>query len=91
MTEFIVPAPVSKAAEKKVAKETLKAYEALGCKGAARVDVMLDSKGVPYVLEVNTIPGMTELSLFPRAAQAAGLDYPAVVEVMLKGAGLNKF
>ena len=91
MTEFIVPAPVSKAAEKKVAKETLKAHEALGCKGAARVDVMLDSKGVPYVLEVNTIPGMTELSLFPRAAQAAGLDYPAVVEVMLKGAGLNKF
>jgi len=91
MTEFVVPAGISRSADKKVAKESLKAYEALGCKGAARVDVILDSKGVPFVLEVNTIPGMTELSLFPRAAQAAGLDYPALVEAMLKGAGLNKF
>lgn len=91
MTEFIVPAPISKTLDRKVAKESLKAYEALGCRGAARVDVILDSKGTPYVLEVNTIPGMTELSLFPRAAQAAGLDYPALVEEMLKGAGLDKF
>jgi len=91
MTEFIVPAAITKSAEKKVAKESLKAYEALGCSGAARVDVILDDKGTPYVLEVNTIPGMTELSLFPRAAEAAGLDYPALVEEMLKGAGLNKF
>lgn len=91
MTEFIVPAPIAKPADKKVAKEALKAYEALGCSGAARVDVILDDKGTPYVLEVNTIPGMTELSLFPRAAEAAGLDYAALVEEMLKGAGLNKF
>lgn len=91
MTEFVVPAPISKSLDKKVAKESLKAYEALGCKGAARVDVILDSRGTPFILEVNTIPGMTELSLFPRAAQAAGLDYPALVEEMLKGAGLNKF
>jgi D-alanine-D-alanine ligase len=91
MTEFVVPAPLAAPAGKKVAKEALKAYEALGCKGAARVDVILDAKGTPYVLEVNTIPGMTELSLFPRAAEAAGLDYPALVEEMLKGAGLNKF
>lgn len=91
MTEFVVPADIPKQADRKVAKESLKAYEALGCKGAARVDVILDSKGTPFVLEVNTIPGMTELSLFPRAAQAAGLDYPALVEEMLKGAGLNKF
>lgn len=91
MTEFVVPAEISKSLDKKVAKESLKAYEALGCKGAARVDVILDDKGTPFVLEVNTIPGMTELSLFPRAAQAVGLDYPALVEEMLKGAGLNKF
>ena len=91
MTEFVVPAPIAKSAEKKVAKEALKAFEALGCSGAARVDVILDAKGTPFVLEVNTIPGMTELSLFPKAAEAAGLDYPALVEEMLKGAGLNKF
>lgn len=91
MTEFVVPAPIARTADKKVAKEALKAYEALGCRGAARVDVILDAKGTPFVLEVNTIPGMTELSLFPKAAAAAGVDYPALVEEMLKGAGLNKF
>ncbi len=90
-TEFVVPAPMTKTVEKRVAKEALAAYWALGCSGAARVDVMLDAKGTPFVLEVNTIPGMTELSLFPRAAEAAGLDYPSLVEEMLFGAGLNKF
>ncbi len=91
MTEFLVPAPISRSVDRKVAKEALAAYSALGCSGAARVDVMLDRKGTPYVLEVNTIPGMTNLSLFPRAAAAAGMDYPALCEEMLKGAGLDKF
>ena len=89
-TDFLCPAPLTKALEKKVSKEALKAYEALRCSGAARVDVMLSSNGNPCVLEVNTIPGMTELSLFPRAAFAAGMDYPALVVEMLKGAGINK-
>lgn len=90
MTDFVVPAALTKAVEKKVVKESLKAYVLLGCSGAARVDVMLDESSYPFILEVNTIPGLTELSLFPRAAQAAGLDYPALVERMLKGAGLGK-
>lgn len=89
-TDFIVPAPLTKTLEKKVSKEALKAYEALRCAGAARVDVMLKKNGKPYVLEVNTVPGMTELSLFPRAASAVGMDYPALVEEMLKGAGTDK-
>lgn len=91
MTDFVVPAKINKTVEKKVAKEALGAYTALGCSGAARVDVMLDKKSNPYVLEVNTIPGMTELSLFPRSAACAGMDYPAVVEEMLKGARTGKF
>jgi len=90
VTDFVVPAVLKKAVERRVVKESLRAYELLGCEGAARVDVMLDASGTPYVLEVNTIPGLTELSLFPRAARAAGLDYPALVERMLKGAGLDK-
>ncbi|MBI5561841.1 MAG: D-alanine--D-alanine ligase [Deltaproteobacteria bacterium] len=89
-TGFLVPAPLSALAGKRVAACGLGAYAALGCSGAARVDVMLDANSVPYALEVNTIPGLTELSLFPRAAAAAGLDYPALVEEMLLGAGLNK-
>jgi len=91
MTEFLVPAPLKKSVDRRVAREALAAYESLGCSGAARVDVMLDKLGTPYVLEVNTIPGMTSLSLFPMAAAAAGMDYPALCEEMLKGAGLDKF
>lgn len=91
MTEFTVPAKLKKNCEKRVAKEALDAYNALGCSGAARVDVIMDKKEVPFVLEVNTIPGMTELSLFPRAAQACGYDYQGLVEEMLLGAGLDKF
>lgn len=91
MTEFLVPAPIPAAVDRKAARESLKAYEALGCRGAARVDVMLDARGIPFVLEVNTIPGMTELSLFPKAAEAAGMDYGTLVEEMLKGAALGKF
>jgi len=90
LTDFIVPARVGKGALKKIEKEALGAYNALRCSGGARVDVMLDAKGVPYVLEVNTIPGLTGMSLFPRAAEAAGMDYPALVEAMLESAGLNK-
>jgi len=89
LTEFIVPANLKKAVEKRVKKEALAAYDAIGCSGAARIDVMLRGT-VPYVLEANTVPGMTELSLFPRAARHAGIGYPELVEKMLLGAGLNK-
>lgn len=91
MTEFVVPARLKKKEQDAVVGEALRAYRALTCAGAARVDIMLGEDGTPFVLEVNTIPGMTELSLFPKAALVAGLDYPALAEKMLKGAGLNKF
>jgi D-alanine-D-alanine ligase len=90
-TDFLVPARLGKTLQKRVERESLAAYNALGCAGAARVDVMLGARERPYVLEVNTIPGMTELSLYPRAAEASGLSYPALVEKMLKGAGTDKF
>lgn len=89
-TDFIVPANIGKRAEKKVAEAALSAYNAIGCSGGARVDVMLGSNSRAYVLEVNTIPGLTELSLFPKAAAAAGMDYPAMVEEMLSDAATGK-
>lgn len=89
LTEFVVPAPLKKGVERRVVKEALLAYGALGCKGAARVDVILRDDA-PYVLEVNTVPGMTELSLFPRAAACAGINYAELVERMLLGAGLDR-
>ncbi|MBI5892302.1 MAG: D-alanine--D-alanine ligase [Deltaproteobacteria bacterium] len=83
MTEYICPAPLIKTLESRIKKIALDAYNALGCSGAARVDIMLDKKNRPYVLEVNTIPGMTELSLLPKAANHAGIDFPELVEMML--------
>jgi D-alanine-D-alanine ligase len=56
-----------------------RAFEALGCRGVARVDFRLDPGMEPYCLEVNTVPGMTETSLVPMAARVAGMDYGALV------------
>ena len=53
----------------------LKAFEAVGARDFGRVDIMLDKFLNPYVLEVNTLPGMTETSLLPKAAAAAGMDF----------------
>jgi D-alanine-D-alanine ligase len=91
MTDFVVPAKLKKSAEAEVKRQALLAYNSLGCSGAARVDIMLSKRGLPYVLEVNTVPGLTELSLFPKAAAAAGITYKGLVERMLMGASTGKF
>ena len=83
LTEFTVPARLPGGVGEKVEEVSLRAYEALGCRGAARVDLMVDDNNDPYVLEVNTIPGMTGMSLLPLAAGSAGVEYPALVEMML--------
>ncbi len=62
----------------------LKAYYAIGCKDMARVDAIIDEYNEPWLLEINTIPGMTEKSLVPKAAQAAGLDFEETVLTILK-------
>lgn len=89
-TDYLVPAPLAKRVDSRVQSVALMAYNALGVSGAARVDVMLDTALAPYVLEVNTVPGLTELSLLPMAARAAGISYTRLVEKMLRGAGLGK-
>ena len=53
----------------------LEAYRALGCRGFGRVDVLLDADGTPWVLEVNTIPGFTPISMYPRLMEHAGVDF----------------
>ena len=90
-TEFIVPARLKKRVEKRVRAFAIDSYEALGCRGAARVDMVLDGEENPYVLEVNTVPGLTETSLFPKAAASAGLSYRGLVKRMLEGASTGKF
>lgn len=82
-TTYLVPAPIDDCLTKKVQKTALDAYKLLGCRGVGRVDVMLGKDGIPYVLEVNTMPGMTSTSLVPQAAAAAGISFPDLCERIL--------
>lgn len=88
MTEYICPAVVSREIEKACMDRAVAVYEAVGCSGAARVDMIIDDEG-PQVIEVNTIPGMTETSLLPKAAACEGLNFEELVERILDGAGLK--
>ncbi len=81
--EFICPAGLSRDEARAVEEAARGAFEALGCRDLARVDIRLSPDGVPYVLEVNTLPGMTEMSTLPRMAAAAGMSYSDLVEALL--------
>jgi D-alanine-D-alanine ligase len=74
-SEYICPADISESATQKTQAAALRAHRALGVEVYSRVDLMLDENELPWVLEVNTIPGMTSSSLLPRAAEAAGLSF----------------
>ena len=86
MTEYILPPELAPAILKKTEETALSAHLALGCRGATRVDLIVDEDHNAYVLEVNTIPGMTETSLLPKIARMAGLDFSSLLEEMLKEA-----
>jgi len=77
-SDYICPADISPAATAKTQAAALRAHRALGIEVYSRVDIMLDALDHPWVLEVNTIPGMTETSLLPKAAATAGIDYPSL-------------
>jgi D-alanine-D-alanine ligase len=74
-TRYILPCGLAPEKEREIQALCLAAFRALGCRGWGRVDLMLDRAGSPYLLEVNTAPGMTDHSLVPMAARAAGLAY----------------
>jgi D-alanine-D-alanine ligase len=83
-TEYLCPAPFDEATTKRVQDAGLAAFRAVGGRDYARVDVMVRANGDPIVLEVNTLPGMTETSLLPKAAAAAGIPYAELCERMVK-------
>ena len=89
MTEFILPAELSDEMTKKVKDIAVKAFEACGCSGVSRIDFLI-ADNIPYVLEINTNPGMTDTSDLPAQAAAGGIDYNNLVDMILKSAGLNK-
>lgn len=88
-TEYLVPAPLDKETTRHVQELAVATYKVLGCSGVARVDVMLDEAGQGYVLEANTVPGMTATSLVPKAAAAVGISFPDLCEKILLSASLN--
>lgn len=75
MTDYIVPAQLNEAIAKKAQEAALSAHNALGCFGCSRVDMIIGKDNVPFVLEINTIPGFTHTSLLPKAAKVAGIDF----------------
>lgn len=89
-TEYIIPPDCSSEKQKLMMDEAVRAYHAIGCSGAARVDFIMDKNdGIPYALEINTIPGMTETSLLPKAMAYHGIDFKNLVEMILKTAKLH--
>jgi D-alanine-D-alanine ligase len=88
-TEYIIPARIPREKYLYAQEMSLKAFRVLGCSGFARVDLMTDENGNPFVIEVNTMPGMTEISLLPQAASYAGIAFEDLVERILLGASLK--
>lgn len=83
-TEYRCPCGLPEAQEATLARLCRQAFEVVGARGWGRVDLMLDGQGQPWLLEVNTTPGMTERSLVPKAAKAAGIEFEELVWRILK-------
>jgi len=87
-TRYILPCGLPEAEERAIGELGLRAFDALGCRGWGRVDLMLDRAGKPYFLEVNTSPGMTDHSLVPMAARHAGIPFEDLCVRILEAASL---
>ncbi len=85
-SKYVCPAEIPENVTAAIQELALKAYNSLGCSGLARVDLILDEGNRPYFLEVNTLPGMTELSLAPMAAAAAGIDFDELIDKICRDA-----
>ena len=89
-SEFILPANLSPELTKRTKEISVKAHEIAGCRGVSRVDFMISDDGIPYVIEINTSPGMTATSDLPAQSKVMGISYDDLVQIILNGAGLNK-
>jgi len=88
-TQYILPARISREKYLYAQEISLKAFQTLGCSGVARVDLMTDENENPFVIDINTMPGMTETSLLPKAASYAGIPFEDLVERILLKASLK--
>lgn len=83
-TEYLCPAPLSADTTRRCQDMAWKTFTAIGAHGLGRVDIRLDEHDVPYVLELNTIPGFTETSLLPKAARAAGISFAELCDRIVR-------
>ncbi len=82
---MLIPAPLTEADARSIRSLALQAYQAMDCAGMARVDFLLDKDdGKIYLSEVNTIPGFTDISMYPKLWEASGLAYPTLVDRLIK-------
>lgn len=91
VARHLCPAPISPELTKEMQDLALKVFHLCHCKGVSRVDIMTDKENHPFVLEINTVPGMTETSLVPDAAKAMGLSFEDLCEKILQEASVGKF
>ena len=89
MSDFICPANLSPDVTKHVKEVAVKAFETAGCRSVSRIDFMM-MNDIPYLLEINTSPGMTTMSDLPAQAKAMDIDYDNLVQLIMNSAGLNK-
>jgi D-alanine-D-alanine ligase len=84
LTEYIVPAELDQDIAEEIMKAASSAHKLLGCFGCSRVDMILNKNNQPFILEVNTIPGMTSTSLLPKAARTVGIEFPDLCLTLIK-------
>ncbi len=89
-SEHVIPARISDEKTKEIQALAIKAHKALGCEVYSRADFILTQDGTPYILEVNTLPGMTETSLFPDACRVEGIAYEEMIERFIQITLKNK-
>jgi len=85
-TRYLCPAPMDSELDAELRQLALDAFKSLGCEGWGRVDLIVDADGQPWLLEVNTVPGMTSHSLVPMAAKQAGYDFPQLLQKIIEEA-----
>jgi D-alanine-D-alanine ligase len=85
-TDYYCPARLPEPVLAEVSRLARECHTVLGCRDISRTDMVVDTDGAPFVLEVNTSPGMTETSLLPMAAEAAGIAFTALVDRLVRAA-----
>ncbi|MHB1346621.1 MAG: D-alanine--D-alanine ligase [Candidatus Humimicrobiaceae bacterium] len=89
LTEYITPALLENKLEKAIKELAIRTHNCLGCYGVSRVDMIIDENDMPFILEINTMPGMTATSLVPKSANAAGISFEKLAEIILNYSSLK--